>query len=125
MAGLLVLGALGAVAAAWSGEEGDEEVGNAGVAAATVLEEHEMWGERTRNSALLAAVFPMASVLLFRCTRLSRGLGVATAMGAEVSAVAGAEAGHYGGKQVYQHGVGIQQAAEGAAAPSLDRKAKE
>jgi len=89
VASLLVLGALGAVAAAWSGEEEDEKVGNVGVAAATVLEEHEMRGERTRNRALLVAVFPMASVLLFRCTRLSRGLGVATAIGAEVSAVAG------------------------------------
>ena len=112
-AGLLGLGAMGAVAAAWSGEEAaDAAVMDLSPQGEQIIEKHEEWGKRTRNIALIAAAAAVTSVALGkfpRASRITAGLAALAAIGASFCV---AEAGHYGGKLVYQYGAGMQPDAE-------------
>jgi uncharacterized membrane protein len=111
-AGLLTLGALGAIGATWSGGEDEERAGNLSPQADKILEEHEEWGERTRNVAIAAAVFAVAALIIAsRLPNVSRGLSTATALVAIGASYCVAETGHYGGLLVYKHGVGVEKAA--------------
>lgn len=107
---ILALAAAGAIAATWSGDEDEERAEQAGAAAEQVLEEHEEWGERSRNAAIIAALvaaFAAFSVRRFPViSRVTTLLTVAVSLAASWCVI---EAGHYGGLLVYQHGVGISQ----------------
>lgn len=109
---ILCLGALGAVAATWTGDEDEDKAEKAGKKAEQVLEEHEEWGERSRNAAILGALAAVAAAVFHkRSARISRS---ATALTAAISLGASwcvLEAGHYGGLLVYQHGVGMKSPA--------------
>lgn len=105
---LLGLGALGAVAATWSGEEDAEAKKGLSPQAGQVLEEHEEWGERARNLALLAAATAVTSAMLRRFPKASAGFAGFTALAAVGASFCVAEAGHYGGKLVYEHGIGVK-----------------
>lgn len=117
-AGLLVAGSLGAVAATWSGGSDAEIVGEVSPRADQILEQHEEWGERTRNFALVAAALAVATASTSRFRKTTFSLGIATALMALVSSYAVAETGHYGGQLVYKHAVGINTAA--GANPAID-----
>ena len=108
---LLSGGALGAIAATWSGGNDEELVGELSPAAEGILEEHEEWGERTRNMAILAALLAIAGVSTTRFPKVARTLGVASAVAAVAASYAVSETGHYGGQLVYKNGVGINPAA--------------
>lgn len=110
-AGLLAVGAAGAVAATWSGGNDEESLGELTARADEVLEEHEEWGERTRNIAIVAAVLAIVGASLGRYPKAARGVGVAAALAAVAAAYAVAETGHYGGQLVYKHGAGVNTAA--------------
>lgn len=115
-AGLLLAGAAGAMAATWSGEEADEEAGNLPPAAEQILEEHEEWGERTRNLAILAGLLGVGAVAAAGFPKMSRGLGIVTAVAGLAASYAVAETGHYGGQLVYKHGVGVSTSVQSAPA---------
>lgn len=74
-AGLLLTGAAGAAAAAWSGEEGEESIGKLSARAEQILEEHEEWGDRTRNLAIVASLLAVGAVVTGRSPKVARGLG--------------------------------------------------
>ncbi len=105
-AGLLLLGAFGAFAATWSGEE-DQEKMKLSPQAEEVMEEHEEWGERARNLALGAAAGAVAAAVLGRFPKACKGLATVTALAAVAASFCVLEAGHYGGKLVYQHAAGV------------------
>ncbi|OYV06233.1 MAG: hypothetical protein CFE26_07425 [Verrucomicrobiales bacterium VVV1] len=110
-AGLLMLGALGAIGATWSGGEDEERAENLSPQADKILEEHEEWGERTRNVAIAAAVLGVAAlVTASRFPKVARGLSAATALVAIGASYCVAETGHYGGLLVYKHGAGVDTA---------------
>lgn len=113
-AGLLLTGAAGATAAAWSGEEEEESTGKLSARAGQILEEHEEWGERTRNLAIVAGLLAAGAVVAGRSPKVARGLGLAAAVAGLAASYAVAEAGHYGGLLVYQHGVGVKTPAAAA-----------
>ncbi len=110
-AGLLICGAAGAVAAAWSGGQAVEMVGELSPAANEVLEFHEEWGERARTISIIAAVLATAAAATVRIRILSMSLTVVTALVALGAALCVASAGHFGGQLVYKHGVGVNVAA--------------
>jgi len=114
---LLSLGAAGAIAATWSGGEEEEMLGELSPQAEEILDEHEEWGERTRNLALITAVLACTVISVSRFPVASRALSIVTALLAIVAAYAVAETGHYGGQLVYKHGAGINTAAGAAARP--------
>lgn len=110
---LISLGAAGSVAATWSGDEDEEMVESGSPALEEILEEHEEWGERTRNAAILAAILGIGTVMIARkFPKIARGLSVATAVVAIGASYCVAETGHYGGLLVYRHGAGVNMAAE-------------
>jgi uncharacterized membrane protein len=120
-AAILASGAMGAVAATWSGDEDEDKAEHSGAAAKQVFEEHEEWGERARNAAILAALAAAAAaVSRKRLPGFSRVMAALTAIVALAASWCVIEAGHYGGQLVYQHGVGVKlagQASSGKAAP--------
>lgn len=106
-AGLLLAGAAGAVAATWTGDEEQEMAGELSSQAEKILEEHEEWGEATRNSAIAAALLACTALAVGRFPLLSRGLAVTTVLAAVASSYCVVQTGHYGGQLVYKHGTGI------------------
>ncbi len=110
---VLVLGATGALVAAFTGEQDAEMAGELSPAGEETLEQHEEWGERARNFGVAAALLACASAAAFRWPTPARGLGAAAALAALAAAFAVAQAGHFGGQVVYKHGVGVNTAASG------------
>lgn len=108
---LLCAGALGAIAATWSGDRDEEVLGELDPTAEHVLEEHEEWGETTRNSALVAAVLSVAALVTVRIPLAAKILAVLAAAGGIWASFAVVQAGHYGGRLVYKHGAGVNAAA--------------
>lgn len=106
-AAMLAGGALGAIAATWTGDEDQEIVGELAPTTEGILEQHEQWGKRTRNIAILAALLATAGVSTTRFPKVARGLGIAAAVAAVSASYAVSETGHYGGQLVYKNGVGI------------------
>jgi len=110
-AAVLVAGALGATAAAYTGGKQAEMVGDISDRADALLDEHGEWGEQTRNIAAVAAFLALVSAALTRFPKTARGMAVATVVVAAAAAYAVTRTGHYGGQLVYKHGVGINAAA--------------
>lgn len=110
---ILSLGSLGAVAATWTGDEDEERAEKAGQKAQQVLGKHEKWGERSRNVAILGALAAVASaVSQKRSARVFRSTSRLTAVISLGASWCVLEAGHYGGKLVYQHGVGVSRSGQ-------------
>lgn len=110
---LIALGAIGAFAATWSGEEDAEVVESGSPALEGILDKHEEWGERTRNVAILAALLGIGGVALARkFPKVAQGFSIATAVVGVGASYCVAETGHYGGQLVYKHGAGVNTAAE-------------
>ena len=104
------LAAAGAIAATWSGEEDENAAETAGPSAKQAFEEHEEWGERARNAAILAALTAgAAAATLRRLPRFSRGAAVSTAAVSLAASWCVMEAGNYGGRLVYHYGVGVSR----------------
>lgn len=119
-AALLTLGALGAVVATTTGNEEEEMAGELSGQGEATLEEHEEWGETTRNLAVVTALLAIASVSIGRWPVPARVLGVVTALAAIAAGYAVAQTGHYGGQLVYRHGIGVNTASAGDAGPSAE-----
>jgi uncharacterized membrane protein len=116
---VLTTGALGAIAATWTGGQDEEVLGELTASADTILEQHEEWGERTRNVAVLAAALALLAAAFTKLPKASIPIGVLAAMASLAAALCVAQAGHYGGLLVYKHGAGINLAA-GRNAPNAE-----
>jgi uncharacterized membrane protein len=116
---VLTAGALGSIAATWTGGQDEEVVGDLSEQSDAILDEHEEWGERTRNIAVLAAALALLSAALTKFPPVSIPVRVLTAIASLAAAFCVAQAGHYGGLLVYKHGVGINTAA-GLNAPGAE-----
>lgn len=104
------LAVAGALAATWTGDEDEDRAERAGSKAEQILEEHEEWGERSRNAAIIAALGAgTAAAFLKRFPRFSRGAAAITAAVSLAASWSVIKAGHYGGLLVYGHGVGVNQ----------------
>jgi uncharacterized membrane protein len=105
---LTLLGAVAVVAAAWSGEDAHVAVEAVpGITAA--VQEHQAWGERTRNIVLGVAALEMLAIVLARWGRARPALLASGVLGlASVFCIV--ETGKLGGDLVYAHagGVGIR-----------------
>ena len=111
---VLSAGAAGAVVAAVTGGQDEEMAGELSGRAEQILEEHEEWGERTRNLALVTAVFAIGAAALSKVRLAGRSVSVVTAVVSMAAAYSVAQAGHYGGQLVYRHGIGINTVAASA-----------
>lgn len=113
VAALFVLGAAGTVVAVQTGDREGELEGEA-PAIESLVDEHEEWAERTQVAAIVVAVLAIGAAFITRWPAATRTLGVATAVGALVSAWCVIETGHHGGQLVYRHGAGVNLASPGA-----------
>ena len=120
------LAAAGAVAATWSGDEDEDAAEHAGAAAKQVFEEHEEWGERSRDAAIITALAAVAAaVTLKRLPRFSRGAAALTALISLAASWCVLETGHYGGQLVYHHGVGVGQSGQATTGkPAPEKKSR-
>jgi uncharacterized membrane protein len=108
---LLTAGAATAFVAAATGEEDAGMAGEMSEPAKATLDEHEDWGEMTRNLAVAAALLAIAAATTLRWPKAARSLSVLAALAALSTAYAVTATGHLGGKLVYQHAVGVNPAA--------------
>jgi uncharacterized membrane protein len=106
---LLVLGAAGAGAAYWSGEQGKELVGLLSPAAESLLDQHEDTAKLTLITAIIAAVLSVAGLAATRWPTTAKALRFATAVAGLSAAALVGLTGHRGGMMVYHHAVGVEQ----------------
>ena len=104
---ILFLGAAGAVVAVQTGEREEHRLPKTTGELHEALENHEHAGERARNFSLAAAFLAVLTVLTARWRLVKRILAAATAVVALMTAYHVAQAGHYGGALVYEHGFGV------------------
>jgi uncharacterized membrane protein len=105
---ILVLGAAGAIVAVETGEREEHRLPKTTGEVHEAFENHEHAGKRARNFSLVAATLAVLSVLVARWRMLTRLLAAATAVAALMTAWHVAQAGHYGGALVYEHGLGVK-----------------
>jgi len=103
---LLGLGAVGSVVAAQTGER-EGEIVNENPAIEAVLEQHAEWAERTQTASIVVALIAVAALVTTRWPVAARGLGIAAGVGALLVAWCVIQTGHYGGQLVYRHGAGV------------------
>ena len=106
---LLILGALASLAAVQSGTNAHGPVERI-PGAREAVQEHEEWGERTRNVFLGIALLEIVAIAFASRRKLAQGLRVVTALAGLVGLWAVYQVGNLGGDIVYQHagGVGIR-----------------
>ncbi|MFZ4776689.1 MAG: DUF2231 domain-containing protein [Terrimicrobiaceae bacterium] len=115
---VLSLGAAGAFVATWTGGNDAEMAGELAGNGEQTLDEHEEWGERTRNAGIVAALLAITSAALIRKPVAGSVVGAVAAVAAVAAAFSVAQAGHYGGQVVYKYGAGVNTAAGTAAGES-------
>ncbi len=119
---ILALGAAGTVAAVGTGNDEASRAGGISEAAEDLLDEHEEWGETTRNVALVTALVALTAAGAAKVRFAGRGLSAATALLAGSAVFCTMQTGHLGGQLVYKHGVGISKAAKsGGASPQAQQ----
>lgn len=106
-AGLLMLGAIGAVVAVNTGEADGEMAGEASGGVDALLDEHENWAERTQVAAIVAGVLAVAAAAVLRWPKVRRVTASVAAAGALTASWCVFETGHRGGRLVYEHGLGV------------------
>ena len=104
---ILFLGAAGAFVAVQTGEREEHRLPKTTGELHEAFEHHEHAGKRARNFSLAAASLAVLTVLTSRWRLAKRILAAATAVVALMTAYHVAQAGHYGGALVYEHGFGV------------------
>ena len=122
---LLAGGAVGAFAATWSGDREEEIAGKLPPQTKQILDNHEEWGERTRNIAFAAALLAVAATAATHFPKTAKALSFATALVAAASMYATAVTGHYGGLLVYKSGVGVKTAAGNTPFPPTEGRTRQ
>lgn len=110
---LLTSGAIGAFVAVQTGKADGGLVDGLSAQGETLLEEHEIWGQRTAVIAAFAAVMAIASASLFRFPRLARLSAIGAVLIAGAASYSVYQTGHRGGALVFHHGAGVNPPAAG------------
>jgi uncharacterized membrane protein len=92
------------------GDQADEVVKRMPQARRLILV-HAEWGEWVRTTAVIAAISAVLALAFYRFTRFRRFLAVVTTLIAGAACYCALQAGQYGGKMVYHHGVGVETTA--------------
>jgi len=108
---LLIMGALGAFAATWSGNQAKETVGELPGAVEQMLDRHEELAETARNFAIVAGGLALISAFVNFKGAFRHGATVATAVMSLICVYYIVQTAHLGGKMVYQHSVGTTNVA--------------
>jgi uncharacterized membrane protein len=103
---LIVLGTLAAFAAYKSGMQAHGPVERI-PGAREAVQEHEEWGERTRNTFIFIAVFELAALALASRPRIRKTLLVLSALGGIAGLWVLYETAEHGGEVVYGHAGGV------------------
>lgn len=104
---LILIGTIATIAAVKSGDEAHGPVERI-PGARDAVENHEQWGERTRNIFIVVALLEVAAVAVAGSDRrrYAKALAVASALIGLVGLFALYEAAEHGGKIVYEYGGG-------------------
>jgi uncharacterized membrane protein len=114
----LLLAAASAQYAVMTGEDQAKAVLHRKPAAKALVEQHALWGERTRTVAGSAAASGLLALAFYRFRRLRRGFAIVTTLVATGASLCVIAAGEHGGEMVYQHGVGVQTDGSPAGPPA-------
>ena len=106
----LTLGAIGALAAVWSGDHAKETTGLLSETAENLLDQHAELAHQARNFAVAAALFAVISAFVKLKGVFRYGPPLVTALISMICVWYIVETGHLGGKMVYHHGVGTTNA---------------
>jgi uncharacterized membrane protein len=105
---ILILAAGAAqVAVNTGGDQADEVIRRMPDAKPLVLI-HAEWGERTRTTAVIAAISAVIALAFYRLAKFRRVLALITTVAAAGACYCTYEAAKHGGAMVYHHGVGMQ-----------------
>ena len=115
---ILVLAALGAQFSFATGEAQDPLFQSLSTEQKQLVEEHANWGENGRTAVVVAAVLSLIALGLHRLGNSRRVLAVLTLLAGLVACFFVVRAAQLGAHLVYQHGIGVQQAAAAEATPS-------
>jgi uncharacterized membrane protein len=107
---LLTVGAIGAFAAVWTGDQAKETTGLLSETAENLLDQHGELAHQARNFAVAAALFALISAFVKLRGVLRYGPPLVTAVISMICVWHIVETGHLGGKLVYQHSVGTTNA---------------
>jgi uncharacterized membrane protein len=113
----LLLAAGSAQYAVMTGEDQEKSVLAHKPAAKALIENHALWGERTRTVAAISAASALLALAFFRSRRFRRALATVTTIVATGACLCVIATGERGGEMVYQHGVGLL-ADDSAASPT-------
>jgi uncharacterized membrane protein len=102
----LTVGAIGAFAAVWSGDQAKETTGLLSETAENLLDQHAEFAHQARNLAVAAALFGLISGFFKLKGLLRYGPPLATAVISIICVWYIVQTGHLGGRMVYQHGIG-------------------
>jgi uncharacterized membrane protein len=107
-AALIILGSVASVAGAWSGDDAHDPVERV-PGARPAVQDHEKWGERTRNVFIVVGVLEILGLAL-GTRRAASGVRVTSAVAGLAGLVFLYEAAEHGGDLVYEYagGVGIR-----------------
>jgi uncharacterized membrane protein len=103
----LAVGAIGAFAAVWTGDQAKETTRLLSETAENLLDQHADLAHQARNFAVAAALFGLISACVKLKGVFRHGLTVATAVMSMICVWYIVQTGHLGGQVVYQHGVGM------------------
>jgi uncharacterized membrane protein len=106
---LLVLAAIGTMAATWTGGEARHALGNLPPATSQLIHEHGEWGETTRNLAIAAAVLAVVGFLFKSSPLVALAFRFLVLIVALIATLSVIQTGRLGGEMVYHHAVGISQ----------------
>ena len=102
----LTIGAIGAFAAVWSGDQAKETTGLLSETAENLLNQHAELAHQARNFAVAAALFGLISSFVKLKRVFCYGPPLATAVISMICVWYIVQTAHLGGQMVYQHGVG-------------------
>jgi uncharacterized membrane protein len=102
----LTIGAIGAFAAVWSGDQAKETTGLLSETAENLLDQHAELAHHARNLAVAAALLGLISAFVKLKGVFRSGPPLATAVISMICLLYIVQTGHLGGQMVYQHGIG-------------------
>jgi uncharacterized membrane protein len=113
---ILILAAGSAQYAVYTGDIQDPLFGTLPEEMRTLVREHSEWGERTRTAVAIAAGLAVVALALTRARAFRRVFALLTLLACLAASYCALQAAQRGGKLVYEHRIGIQQA--GASSPT-------
>jgi len=112
---ILLLAALGAQFAVFTGGSQDPLFSTLSQEQKQLVEQHSDWGENGRTALIVAGVLSLIALALHRFGNSRRVIAVLTTLAACVACICVLRAAQLGGQLVYQHGIGVNTSGSAAA----------